>query len=194
LSPAPGEIDLDRAVHAGRRETRRFAACAAALACAVSGCRDLSQFSTGGDHYEGVVVGGGFVRAGVDAQVSLCLSLDTAHLQDAPGTITTSDGRFQSAPLRPIPQLWHDPLSTLSFGEGRRMNLLYVSAPNGADAAVEPDVTVVVSLMQSESIEVRLLRGAPRLDASTTTDDAGAKAGYVFAVFPLDRRGGACSF
>ncbi len=162
-----------------------------ALACA--SCRDLSSFTTAGDRFEGPVVQGDFVRAGVDAGTSLCLTLDADHLQDGPGALSTSDGRFHAVALRPIPQIWHDPLSTLSFGEGRLKNLVYVataSTPfsdgNGNDAFV------VVSLMQSGAVEVRLVRGAPGLML-----DGGASptsGGNLFAVFDLTRQKGPCSY
>jgi len=155
------------------------AALVPALALAGAGCRDVTRFSSHGDHFEGAVVRGDFVRAGVDEGTRLCLTLDSNHLQDAPGTISTSDGRFTGERLRPIPQFWHDPLSTLSFGEGRVQNAVYVAGPD--------DVTVFVSLMQSGDVEVRLMRGAPG-----GATDAGPAP--VFAVFPLTRSAGACSF
>src|SRR5580700_6629769 len=96
---------------------------------ALAGCRDLSSFSSGSGSYLGTVVGTAqatFVLAGLDAGTSLCLTLDTDHLQDGPGSVWTSDGLFTAVPLRPIPQIWQDPLSTLSFGEGRVKNLVYV--------------------------------------------------------------------
>lgn len=165
---------------------------ALALLLPFAGCRDLSRFSTGPDRFEGAVVQGDFVRAGVDAGTTLCLTLDTDHLQDGPGALSTSDGRFHTVALRPIPQIWHDPLSTLSFGEGRLKNLVYVvtaSAPfsdgNGND------VLAVVSLMQSGDVEVRLLRGAPGL---AVDGGAPASGGNLFAVFDLTRQPGPCSY
>jgi hypothetical protein len=157
------------------------------------GCRDLSSFTTGGDRYEGAVVQGDFVRAGVGPLTSLCLTLDTDHLQDAPGAISTSDGRFHAAPLRSIPQIWHDPLSTLSFGDGRLKNLVYAtaaSAPFG-DGLGE-DVFTVVSLMQSGDVEVRFIRGAPGI--APAGDAAPGSGGNVFAVFDLTRQQGPCSY
>jgi hypothetical protein len=157
----------------------------------VAACRDVSRFSSKNDHFEGSVVKGSFVRAGIGEDARMCLTLDTNHLQDGPGALTTSDGRFSSAALRPIPQIWHDPLSTLSFGDGRLQNLIYV-ATRSADAGAE-DVFVIVSLMQSDAVEVRLLRGAP------VADDAGASAAAsgadaIFGVFNLERRSGSCAF
>jgi hypothetical protein len=152
-----------------------------ALSCASMACRDNSRFSSRGDRFQGPVVKGSFVRAGFAEDVSMCLTLDTDHLQDAPGTVSTSDGRLKNAPLRPIPQIWHDPLSTLSFGDGRTQNLVYAAAPNDAQ-----DLMVVVSLMQSDNIEVRLVRGAPEADGG-----AGAS---VFGVFNLEKQTGPCAF
>jgi hypothetical protein len=167
-------------------------ACAlASLALGSASCRDLSSFSTSGDSYQGPVQQGDFVRAGIDGTVSACLTLDTSHLQDSPGFFSTSDGRFATVPMRPIPQIWHDPLSTLSFGEGRLKNLVYVATattPFGDGSG--NDVMLVVSLMQSGDIEVRLIRGAPGLavDGGTST------GGNLFGVFNLQRQSGPCSY
>jgi hypothetical protein len=159
-----------------------------AALCATSGCRDLSGFSTtDGDRYQGSVVNAGFVLAGMQPTTQLCLTLDTDRLQDAPGAISTSDRMLQGVALRPIPQIWHDPLSTLSFGEGRLKNLVYVAKATSGD-----DVWVVVSLMQSGDVEVRLLRGAPGLSADGAASEA--PGGNLFAVFSLSRYQGPCSF
>jgi hypothetical protein len=167
------------------------------VACAslatVAGCRDVSRFSSRGDHYEGDVVKGSFVRAGVAEDVRMCVTLDAEHLQDAPGTLTTSDGRFRATPLRPIPQIWHDPLSTMSFGEGRRQNLVYVATPLASSGDAQ-DAMVFLSLMDEGGIEVRLLRGAPQADAGAPAATPAAPAAPMFGVFTLERREGACTF
>ena len=156
------------------------------LAC---GCRDTAGFSTGSGHYEGTVVSGSFVRSGIADGTRACITLDADHLQDAPGTISTSEGRFHATPLRPIPQIWHDPLSTLSFGEGRTKNLIYVATADPGDSGDSGgDVMMFLSLMQTGSIEVRLLRGAPDADGS----DAGAAD--IFAIFDLVTTPGPCPF
>src|ERR1700680_3567650 len=152
----------------------------AVLLLAVSaGCHDLSSFPTAGAHYEGPVVQGDFVRAGVDVTARSCLTIDADHLQDAPGAFSTSDGRFHNVALRPIPQIWHDPLSTLSFGEGRLRNLVYVATASTpfVDGHGD-DVFIVVSLMQAGDVEIRMLRGAPGLQS-----DGGAVAGSTGNVF-----------
>jgi hypothetical protein len=167
-------------------------------ALALAACRDISGFSTHGDRYQGAVVDGEFVRAGVDAGTTLCLTIDTDHLEDGPGDLWTSDGRFAMAPLRPIPQIWHDPLSTLTFGEGRLKNLIYVvGATAPFDDGDGNDVLTVVSLMQSGDVEVRMLRGAPPIagasgDASETGASEGPQIQNVFAVFTLSRQPGPC--
>lgn len=164
------------------------------------GCKSVSRFSSrDGDHFEGDVVKGNFVRAGVADDAKMCLLLDAAHLQDAPGTFSTSDGRFKDALLRPIPQVWHDPLSTMSFGEGRTQNLVYVASPTATGATATDagvpgdtqDVMVFLSLMDEGGLEVRLVRGAPVGDSGTPLP---AAAPPMFGVFTLDRHDGACSF
>jgi hypothetical protein len=158
------------------------------VVAAMVGCRDLSGFSTtNGDTYQGAVVGAGFVLAGIVPDTKLCLTIDTDHLQDTPGAISTDDHMFGKTPMRPIPQIWHDPLSTLSFGEGRVKNLVYVTTPTTGN-----DVFVVVSLMQSGDIEVRLLRSAPSLAIEGGAPPA--PQDNLFAVFALKRQEGACSF
>jgi hypothetical protein len=172
--------------------------CLGVSAVGAAGCRDLSGFSTGGDSYAGAVVTAPFVMAGVDADggaldpsAYLCLALDANHLQDTPGTLSTSDGRFQTVPMRPIPQIWQDPLSTLSFGEGRVKNLVYVvTATRPFADGNGNDVLAVVSLMQSGDVEVRLLRGAP----GTGADGGATQQGNLFAVFQLARQKGPCSY
>ena len=168
-------------------------ALALASSLAMVGCRDTSRFSSKGDRFEGEIVKGSFVRSGLGESVRMCLTLDTDRLQDAPGTLTTSDGRFQGSALRPIPQIWHDPLSMLSFGDGRVQNLLYAAAPLPGEAGVQEaqDVMVVVSLMQTDHIEVRLLRGAPQTDAGLPPPGT---ASALFGVFNLDRQPGPCAF
>lgn len=160
---------------------------------ALAACRDVSRFSSKGDRFEGDVVKGSFVRSGITEDTRICLTLDTDHLQDAPGTITTSDGRFRNTPMRPIPQIWHDPLSTFTFGDGRVQNLIYAASPNVVDAGPEEaqDVMVIVSLRQANHVEVRLVRGAPQTDAGPPPPGVG---NAVFGVFNLDREPGPCGF
>lgn len=168
-----------------------IAALVIALAVGTTGCRNVSRFSsTEGDHFEGDVVTGSFVRAGVAENARMCVTLDATRLQSAPGALSTSDGRFKDARLRPIPQIWHDPLSTLSFGQGRTQNLVYVVTPT-APAGDTQDVMVFLSLMDAGGIEVRLVRGAPQADSGAPLPP---QPPPTFAVFTLDRREGSCTF
>ena len=163
-----------------------------AVPLALAACRDLSSFSTHGDSFSGGVTNTGVDLAGIDPATTLCLTLDTDHVQDAPGSLSSSDGRFHAVAMRPIPQIWSDPLSTLQFGEGRVKNLVYVaraSTPFGDGQG--DDVLVVLSLMQGGDIEARLLRGAPFIAADGGTT---ASQSTVFAVFDTKRQSGSCSF
>lgn len=146
-------------------------------------CNDVTSYSTSGDHFEGAILQGPFVRAGMGGDVRMCLGFDGARFQDGPGAISTNDGRFRGAALRPIPQSWHDPISLLSFGDDRTRSMVYATAPNG-----EADVLSIVSLMRDGSIEVRLVRSAPGRDAPPMGDAP------VFGVFHLVRTKGACPF
>lgn len=157
-----------------------FTVVGAAAAC-TAGCHDVDRWSTGGGRFEGAVVSAEFVRSGVAAGTKLCLTFDSARLGDAPGTLSTSDGRFRRVTLAPVSALTHDPLSTLSFGSGRAKNFIF-SARGGSDAGSE-DAFVVVSLMESGDAEVRLMR-------PPSTDQPSG----VFGVFPLERAQGPCSF
>jgi hypothetical protein len=150
---------------------------------ALGACTDVTSWSNRGDHFEGVVVQGGFVRAGFGGDVAMCLTFDGARVQDAPGALGTNDGRFNAASLRPIPQAWHDSFSTMSFGEGRVRNLPYVVQPTRG----EPDAMAVVSLMKDDAIEVRIVRGAPGRDG-------GLDEQPLFAVFRLERKPGPCLY
>jgi hypothetical protein len=159
-----------------------------AIAPFALGCRDTAGFSTGSGHYEGAVVSGSFVRAGIADGTRACVTLDADHFQDAPGSIWTNDGRFEATPLRPIPQIWHDPLSTLAFGEGRTKNLVYIATPVRDAGDTGSDVMAIISLMQSGSIEVRLVRGAPDPDGGDVGSDD------IFAIFDLASTPGPCPF
>jgi hypothetical protein len=148
-------------------------------AVVLAGCRDVSRFTTSGDSYVGPVVKGEFVRAGIDATTNACLTIDTNRIQDTPGSLSTDDGHFQAVPLRSIPPIWHDPLSTLSFGEGRVENLIYAATASAPfDGGQGDDVLVVVSLMQAGDVEVRLIH----------------PSGTLFAIFDLQRTHGPCLY
>ena len=69
------------------------------------GCSDVTRFTSSGDHYQGSVIAGDFVRAGLGSvKRSLCLVLDASHLQDPPGSIDVERRTLRAPrPLRPDP-------------------------------------------------------------------------------------------
>ncbi|MDQ2647877.1 MAG: hypothetical protein M3020_29035 [Myxococcota bacterium] len=91
---------------------------------------------------------------------------------------------FDDSALRAIPELDHDPLSTLEFGDGRDYNFFA-----WADSTCQGTMLAVVSLMRNDDIEVRILKPAtlPAADAR-----AGSRPG--FALFTLSRRDEGCGF
>ena len=160
-----------------------------ALASIGIGCAQTSRFSTeAGESYCGVVTAAAFVRAGIDEKTLMRLTLDVDALQSTPGKIWTTDlaggERLNATTLRAIPQLASDPLSTLSFGEGRVKNAIAV-----ADLG-STQVLVVLSLLQSGDVEVRLIR-----DGDPTTRPPGPPTGYapqIFGVFRLHKEKSDC--
>jgi hypothetical protein len=91
---------------------------------------------------------------------------------------------FDNAPLRAIPELDHDPLSTLEFGDGRDYNFFA-----WVDSTCQGTVLSVVSLMRNDAIEVRLLK-----PAAMPAIDAQAERRPGFALFTLSRRDEGCGF
>lgn len=173
------------------RSIRRAATTAVLIALAAffaPGCKDVSRFtSKPGESWCGAVVTGPFVRAGFGPGVRIRMNLDTDHLDDTPGMIATDDVLFDNTPLRPIPQLAHDTLSTLDFGEGRTRNLMFGAHPTHGAAVV-----VIVSLLENGETEARILRGAALLPGETdTTSPDGPQ---LFGIFPMTRQQGTCGF
>ena len=91
---------------------------------------------------------------------------------------------FDNAPLRAIPELDHDPLSTLEFGEGRDYNFFA-----WVDSTCQGTMLSLVSLMRNDAIEVRLLKPAAMPPA-----EAQAAHRPGFALFTLSRKNEGCGF
>lgn len=169
----------------------------------LAACRDLSSYSTKGGRFEGTIAGATFTRAGLDAGTRACLTLDVDRFQSGPGTLSTSDGRFRAAKLRPIPQAFEDPIAMMTFGEGRIKNAFYAVSPRTNGGPDEADAIVVLSLLDSGDIEVRVVRGAPETDvdaAAAFPADAGVVTATtkdgppLFGVFLMRKEDGACPF
>jgi hypothetical protein len=160
------------------------------------GCADVSKWSTTpGQSYCGVVTGAKFVRVGIDEGTKLRLELDAEHLQTSPGKLWSDSflldpvtkkpigERFDGLELRVIPELLSDPLSTLSFGEGRVKSAILVGDLRSADGKSTSEVMVFLSLMQSGDVEIRIVRGA-----------AGSAPAppRLFGVFSMQKADGNC--
>jgi hypothetical protein len=167
---------------------------------AALGCRDLDRFSTESGAYCGSMVSApnfqeGFTPDNLPPSLRLRLTLDARALSSAPGTLTTDDAErglcavqgqplFRESPLRPIPELEHDPLSLLEFGEGRDHNFFAWS-----DSTCQGTMLALVSLMRNEDVEVRLFK-----PARLPPPDAGAADKPGFALFYLQKNKDGCGF
>ncbi len=154
----------------------------------LAGCTDTTKWtSEPGESWCGDVTAASFVRAGMAEGTKMRLELDADSLQSAPGRVWTSPfesgERLAGARLRVVPQLLHDPLSTLQFGEGRVKNAIAIADLDGAKS----QVFVVISLLQSGDVEVRLLRGASPGSAAAPDEPS-----QLFGVFRLERAKGTC--
>ncbi len=162
------------------------------LSVLLLGCADNARWSSEpGESWCGTVTAASFVRAGMPEATSLRLELDAERLQSAPGRIWTtpftSGEKLTSSELRVIPQMLHDPLSTLNFGEGRVKNAMaIVDLPSVDPARPATQLLVVLSLLQSGDVEARLIRGASPGTATTT------EVAQLFGVFKLERKKGDC--
>ncbi len=142
----------------------------------------------------------GFVVKGLPSILRLKLVLDASKLNTfsenksaVMGRLTTNDAEsglcadqplFNSAPIRAIPQLYHDTLSTLSFGEGHDEDFFAF-----VDSTCQGTMVAVVSLLRNGNVEVRLFKPARLPDEGAQSDTL---PGY--AVFYLTRRESGCEF
>lgn len=157
----------------------------AALAILAWGCTDVGSFTTDpGECYEGKIVDAGFVRTGFSRNITLSLTLDTDSLADGRGSagmMWTSDRTFNGATVSQMEELAHDSLSQFQFPGGRIRNyLVYTMATDGAPAMV------VISLMENQQIEVRIMR--PSFDPCAMEDGECDEdvVEPLFGVFRLD--------
>lgn len=171
----------------------------ALAALAALGCQDVDRFDTeDGAAYCGSMISApefneALTPAGVPSRLRLRLELDTDALTTRPGTLTSDDTEgglcspaslFDQAPLRAIPEMFHDPLSSFEFGDGREHNFFA-----WVDSTCQGTVLAVVSLMQNDDVEVRLLKpAADPAEGATPAERPG------FGVFILKRRNSGCGF
>jgi hypothetical protein len=128
-------------------------------------CDDLKDFR---GTYSGQIIGGEFVRSCFRYDTNLTLRFDPnlAVVRDdvpnaLPNILSTEDGAgektFDETPLEPLRNLVQDPLGELDFpGPQRLRNYILLARPQTGKLAGR-DALVVVSLLASESVEVRIL-------------------------------------
>ena len=174
-----------------------FAALALAAGSAL-GCRSLERYDTTGTAAYCGSLGAptfqeGFLPDGVPPGLAMSLKLTTANLASQPGTLSSDDaatgfcsgdGRalFEEAPLRAIPEMFHDSLSQLEFGEGHVQDFFA-----WVDSSCQGTMLSVVSLLTNGSVEVRLLK-----PAANPPDDAAAELRPGFALFYMRRSEEGC--
>jgi hypothetical protein len=176
---------------------------------ATTSCKDLERFDTDSKAaYCGELVSGptfhdGFVTAVEQPIMRLKLSaVETGQLSSLsennsaiPGRLTSNDAElglcseggdplFKSSPLRAIPQVYHDTLSTLSFGEGHDEDFFA-----WVDSTCQGTMLAIVSLLRNGDVEVRLFKPAP-----LPAPDAGPDKRPGFALFALKRYDKGCEF
>lgn len=169
-------------------------ALAIATATAASGCRTLDRFRLGSNEtYCGSMVSAPVFQEGLlpagPPTLRMRLDLDIDDLTGRPGPITTDDATpghlglcaplplFDRAPLRAIPEVMHDAISTAQFGDGRDLNFFA-----WADSTCQGTTLNVISLMSDESVEVRVFK-----PAKLPPPDAGPDARPGFGLFQLKR-------
>ena len=160
---------------------------------ALVGCHNLDDFTTKeGEAFCGSIVGAnfqtGFVPRDQPPDLTVALTLDTGKLTAQPGFLSSDDAGkglcgeqplFQDAPIRSIPVVDSDAISTLSFGEGHEHDFFaYV------DSTCQGTMLAVVSLMKNNQVELRLFKPAPLPPRDTMTPTPPAEE-PGFAVFHL---------
>ena len=149
---------------------------AGVLLCAAltSSCRDLDGFdSKPGQAYCGAIGLGifhdGFVADNMPSTtLQLALTLDMSKLSSLPGQLSSNDPLgmcgtadapqvlFANAPVRAIPEVDNDVLSSLTFGEGHEHDFFA-----WVDSTCQGTMLAVVSLMKNNQVELRLFKPAP---------------------------------
>lgn len=173
-----------------------------------AGCRSLDRFNAEKPAaYCGDVIGAtaasgdevpgfqtGLIPSGSPPTLQVRLQLDTSSLSHRPGSLTSHDAGhgvcgdsplFDEAPLRAIPELLHDALSQLEFGQGHEHDLFA-----WVDSTCKGTMLTVISLLSNGAVEIRLFKPAPDFPAMTT--DQADLAG--FGVFYLQRNQNGCGF
>jgi hypothetical protein len=176
---------------------------------ATAGCRDLERFDTKldqaycGDLVSGVSFDDGFLPDGQPKLLRMQLSqIDTNLLSTfsndkvtIPARLTSNDADhglcagegqalFDNAPLRSIPQVDHDSIASMSFGEGHDQDFFA-----WVDSTCQGTMLALVSLLRNNDIELRLFK-----PAALPPPEASADKRPGFALFYLRRNDRGCGF
>jgi hypothetical protein len=175
-------------------------------------CRNLDRFDTKNNAaFCGQLVSGPAFDDGLvpDAeqgqpqlQLTVKLTLDTSQLSTFSdgkptqvGALTSNDADkglcapggqalFESSPLRGIPQVDHDTISTLTFGEGHDEDFFAWT-----DSTCQGTMLALVSLLRKGDVEVRLFK-----PAALPPPMAGPDQRPGFGLFYLKRNEKGCGF
>ncbi|MDB4975043.1 MAG: hypothetical protein JWN48_3384 [Myxococcaceae bacterium] len=179
------------AVSPRSRKLTRSSLCVALALGALGGlgCDDLKDFR--GIH-SGEIVQGNFVRGCFADKTRLTLRFDPDYaipLDDGglrlPNTISTSDGTFADTPLETSKFLPHDPLSELDFPGPQRLRSYVMMARPESGPLAGRDAFVVISLLQSNNTEVRIMARSAD-DVRTCPGDIEPGAGGADGGAPTD--------
>lgn len=178
------------------------------LAMLSSSCKNLDRFDTKekaaycGDLVSGPSFHDGFVPDETPALLRMQMTLDTSQLSTysenkatSPGFLTSNDRKsglcsgqkqalFENAPLRAIPQVDHDAIATMAFGEGHDEDFFV-----WADSTCQGTMLGVVSLLRKGDVELRLFKPAP-----PPAEGAGPEHRPGFALFYLHKDEDGCDF
>ncbi len=172
-------------------------------------CRDLERFDTKGDQaYCGDLVSGmsfddGFwpdgepklLRMQLSELNTNLLSTFTNDTSSFPARLTSNDAEdglcaaqgqalFAYAPLRSIPQIDHDSIATLSFGEGHDQDFFA-----WVESTCQGTMLALVSLLRNNDVELRLFKPAPLPPPMASANERPG-----FALFHLQRNNRGCGF
>jgi hypothetical protein len=184
-----------------RAPRRGLAALLVLSAAGVFGCKSLERYDTEGTSaYCGSIVGPslfeeGFVPENQPPGLGLSLKLTTETLSTRPGTLSSNDAQtgfcreegralFENAPLRAIPEMFHDSLSQLEFGEGHVQDFFA-----WVDSSCQGTMLAVVSLLANGAVEMRLMK-----PAAEPPPNAGPDQQPGYALFYMEKSTPGCGY
>jgi hypothetical protein len=162
------------------------------------GCKSVDRFDTGDKGaFCGELVGEfaseGLVPDGSTARLHLALTLDTKHLGDYPGLLTSDDATdglcvgqslFDKASVRTIQKALYDVIGSIQITPDHSQDIF-----TWVDSTCQGTFVSILSLMNDGKVEVRLFKPKPATDAGAPASE---RAG--FGVFSLTRRESGCGF